>query len=267
MADNTVALTTIRGGINRQRTKGGAPEDSLYDLLNAYVSKSKTIVPRPGTPRAFDLGENTAAESPTRGLMSFQGQLTVFCHKFVEVPDGITLYIVSHPDQTPENMIPIEEINFAAPFMQYPYVAVTFVNGDCFHFWLQKGPEWQADTAYKLGDIVVPTGSQFDGLAFQAQRLTDPAPAPAWQPDVSRTLGDVIEPTVYNDFQYTVVDTQGANPRSGSTEPVWPTEDGAQIIEDADGSDPNPPSVAEMPDTASLPSPDISARYRNRLPR
>jgi hypothetical protein len=72
---------------------------------------------------------------------------------------------------------------------------------------------------------------------------------------------------VYNDFYYTVVDTQGTNPRSGSTEPTWPTEDGAQVFEDADGAADTPPSITETPDTSVIPSPGIYDRYRNLFRR
>jgi hypothetical protein len=253
VADRNVALTTIRGGINRQRVKGGALEDSLYDLVNGYVTKSKTIKVRPGTRRPYSVS------TTTKGLVTHGGALNVFSHIDVEVPDGITLYIITHEDQTADTPIPIEEINFAAPFMGYLYVAATFENGDCRHFWLQGGEEWEADTVYALGDIVVP--SVPNGLAFQAQRLTDPNQS--WAPNVLRTLGDVIEPTAYNDFYYTVVDTQGDNPRSGTVEPTWPTEDGARVFEDADGSADTPPSVTEMPDTSAVPSPGLVDRYRN----
>jgi len=259
MADTNVALTTSKGGINRQRTKGGALEDSLYDLVNGYITRSKTIKVRPGSVRTHDLADDTEGDSPTKGLVAYNGALNVFCHTDVEVPSGIVLNIITHPDQTPDNPIPIQEINFAAPFMGYLYVAATFTNGECRHFWLQSGDEWQAETVYKLGDIVVP--SVPNGLAFQAQRLTDPNPA--WAANVSRALSDVIEPTEYNDFYYTVVETQGDNPRSGSTEPVWPTEDGAQVFEDADGAADTPASFTEMPDTSVVPSPGIADRFRN----
>ncbi len=264
MADRNVALTTVKGGINRQRTKGGALEDSLYDLVNGYVSKSKTILVRPGTPRMFLLPTNTAGESQTKGLMAFEGALHVFADELVDVPDGIVLHILTHPDATPEVPIPLAEINFAAPFMGFPYVSATFENGDTYHFWLQSGDAWEAETVYKLGDIVVPTGDFF-GLSFQAQRLTDPNPA--WAPNVTRALGEVIEPTEFNNFYYTVVDVQGDNPRSGATEPVWPTEDGAQVIEDADGADTTPSGLTEAPDVNAVPSPSIADRYRNGPPR
>lgn len=262
MADRNVALTVVKGGINRQRTKGGALNESLYDLVNAYITRSKTIVPRPGTLRVYDLSGDSAGASLSKGLVSHDGGLHVFCHELIDVPPGITLHIITHPDQTSNLEIPILEINFAAPFMGFLFVAATFdINdGETYLFWLQSGDAWEAETVYSAGDIVVPTNS--DGsLAFQAQRIS--APNPSWAPDVERAIGDVIEPTVYNDYYYTVVDTQGTNPRSGATEPVWPTEDGAQVTEDADGAEPTPPSVTQPPDASKIPSPSIEDRYTN----
>ncbi len=261
MADRSVALTTVRGGINRQRTKGGAPQDQLYDLLNGYVTKSKTVIVRPGTFRSFFLPVDTQGDDLTKGLTAFNATLHVYADEETDVPDGITLHIVQHPNATPEDPIRIFEINFAKPFMGFIFVSATFENGDTYLYWLQTGDEWQADHTYKLGDIVAP--STPNGLAFQAQRLTQPNLA--WAPNVTRALGDVIEPTVYNDFQYTVVDTQGDNPRSGTTEPIWPTEDGAQIIEDADGAAPPGSDQTVVPDPNATPAPATSDRYDNGL--
>lgn len=259
--DSEVSLTTVKGGINRLRTKGSAPEDSLYDLLNGYVTAAKTVKVRPGTFRVAQLPTNTAGEGVTKGLCAFNGTKFVFSDELVDVPNGFTLRILSHPDATPDAPIALEEINFAKPFMNYLYVSATFENGDTYHFWLQEGDTWEADTTYKLGDIVLPT-SPF-GLAFQAQRLTEPNVA--WAPNVSRALNDVIEPTVYNDYYYTAVDVQGTNPRSGDTEPEWPTEDGAQVIEDADGAGATPSTPTDMPDPNAQPAPSTSDRYDNGL--
>ena len=259
--DESVALTTIRGGINRLRTKGSAPEDSLYDLVNGYVTAAKTIKVRPGTTRRATLPTDTAGNGLTKGLCSFDGALHVFSDASVEVPDGYVLHVITHPDATVDNPIAIEEINFAAPFMQFLYVSATFENGDTYHFWLQTGDVWQAETVYSLGDVVVP--SVANGLAYQAQRLTDPNLA--WAPNVTREIGDVIEPTTYNNYYYTVVDVQGDNPRSGDTEPTWPTEDGAQVIEDADGASGTPSTPTDMPDPNAQPSQATSDRYDNGL--
>jgi hypothetical protein len=41
-----IPLTAIKGGINRTRTKGGARADTLYDLLNVYVTEDGTVQAR-----------------------------------------------------------------------------------------------------------------------------------------------------------------------------------------------------------------------------
>jgi hypothetical protein len=74
----------------------------------------------------------------------------------------------------------------------------------------------------------------------------------------------VVEPTVYNDYYYTVVDTQGTTPRSGAVEPIWPTEDGAQVTEDADGVDTTPVGLTNPPDLTKQPSQAVIDRYINQ---
>lgn len=67
-----IPLTTQRGGINRLKVKGAARADSLYDLVNAYVTQAGTILPREGTIRQAVLDATTA------GLMAMNGKLNVF---------------------------------------------------------------------------------------------------------------------------------------------------------------------------------------------
>jgi hypothetical protein len=92
----TQSLTTISGGINRLKTKGGAARDALFDLVNGYVTAANTVVPRPGT----DRNANLAALAPvgaTKGLVGFQGQLHVFSASVVPVPAGYQLHVLNHP--------------------------------------------------------------------------------------------------------------------------------------------------------------------------
>lgn len=253
-----MALTTIKGGITRLRTKGGALKDSLYDLRDGYVTAAKTVKVRPGTYRRAVLPEET------RGLCSFGDTLHTFCHKTVALPSGYTLHVISHPDSLGNTVDPIEleKVHFAEPLMGFLYVVAEFANEDTFHFWLQTGDTWLADTIYKLGDIVVPTVA--NGLAYQATRLS--APFPAWKAGAVRVNGDVIEPTVYNDFFYTVTDTQGDNPTSGAVEPVWATEEGAQTIEDTEqGNSTTGGTATEQPDIDAAPAPGTQDRYN--IPR
>ncbi len=247
-----VVLSAVKGGINRLRTKGAALEDSLYDLLNGYVTAQKTIVVRPGTFRDAPLAAGT------KGLMAFGGELNVFAIQEVEVPAGYRLNIVTHPT---DPTIEIEEINFAKPYCGFPYVVATFVDGTTQHYWLQSGAEWQPDTVYRAGDIVVP--STPTGLAYQATRAGEPNTS--WAPNVRRQVGDVVEPTEYNDYYYTVVDVQGTNPRSGTTEPVWPTESGAQVIEDADSAGETSSGQTAAPDNDTTPNPETQDRYNPDL--
>jgi hypothetical protein len=259
MADRSVALTTIKGGINRMRTKGAALSDALYDLLNGYQTTEKTVKVRPGTQRYADLPVDTAGNNTTHGLCAFDGSLHVFATELLTVPTGFTCHVIQHPDgpDSGGNYTAIRKIHYAAPFLGYLYVVAEFVDDSIYHYWLRSGDEWQASTIYKAGDLVVPTTPT--GLVYQAKRADEAKQS--WAPGVVRTIGDWVEPTTYNDYEYLCVDTQGANPRSGDTEPTWPTSDGQQVYEDADGSVSTTPDVTEQPDLATLPGTNIWNRY------
>lgn len=239
-------LTILKGGINRLRTKGGARADSLYDLLNGYITDSGTVKSRPGTLRMATL------DSSTKGLVSFDGSLHVFSNVVVTVPSGYTLHVVAHPD---DSALAITKIHFAKPFLGFLYVVAEFTGGDTFHYWLRlttvNDGVWKADNIYFHGDMVEP--SVATGLAFEATRLG--AANPSWAANVPRAIGDIVEPTVYNDFFYTVVDTLGTNPRSGTIEPDWATSDGAQTLEDVDGIG---SSTATTTETSSTTTPQTT---------
>ncbi len=107
----TVPLTTIKGGIDRLRTKGGARADALYDLVNGYVTEQYTVAARPGTERTALLPSGTV------GLTAFDGKLHVFSASDVDT-DGhdpeVTLHRLLHPNAASEALA---EIHFAEPFL------------------------------------------------------------------------------------------------------------------------------------------------------
>lgn len=252
-------LTVIKGGINRQRTKGGARADNLYDLVNGYVTDAGTVISRQGCFR-----DNTL-DADTRGLVAFDGSRHTFCHISVDVPAGYTLHVLHHPDASADYPIELERIHWAAPFMGALYVVAEFVDGEIYHYWLQDADAWVADTIYTNGALVQPTTP--NGIVYQASRIGDPYPA--WAANVPRYDGSgdydvsIIEPTVYNDFYYTCIEALGTNPRSGTVEPTWPTEDGAQVAEETDGvvtAEPSPP----VPPSTNTPDPTARERYENR---
>lgn len=92
----SVPLTVIQGGLNRARVKGAAARNTLYDLLNGYVTIGKTVKVRPGTLRTQNLAPSGGVPD-TVGLTAFQGTFHVFCHKVVAVPVGYTLHVLNSP--------------------------------------------------------------------------------------------------------------------------------------------------------------------------
>lgn len=241
------ALTTAQGGINRLRDKGSPDKDSLYDLLNGYVTQTNSIKPRPGTRLAYTLPEGT------KGLAAFQDKLHVFSSDVVASTDPmVVVNVLRHPSGNP---YPLLAIHFAAPFLGFLYVAAEFVNGDVYHYWLQSSSGWSANTFYRVGDIVTTTPP--NGFFYRAQRAGDPGVA--WAPNVARTVGDKVEPTVYNGYEYTVTATYGANPRSGATEPTWPAEAGATVEENTDGAAPATPTTGGT--AGDTPSSTVIDRY------
>jgi hypothetical protein len=252
-------LTTIKGGINRLRVKGGARADALYDLVNGYLTEANKPVARPGTRRIATL------DPQTKGLRAFGGLLHVFSHQQVIVPDGFTLNILVHPDSVENGgEYPIAHIHFAEPIMGALYVVAEFEGGDVYHYWLQSGAEWSASTKYDIGDLVHPTTP--NGFVYRAERTFAHQTWAANEPRYDGTgyeAQSVVEPTEYNGFYYRAVLAQGDNPRSGTTEPVWPTEEGATVIEAADNSDaPALESNARSSvNPATTPTQEIRDRY------
>lgn len=260
MAERSVALTTVKGGINRLRTKGAALQDSLYDLMNGYVSKARTVKVRPGTFREADLTSDTAGGADTRGLVGFEGSLHVFAHRDLDVPTGYVLHVLRHPaDPQDEEGTPLKLIHSATPFMGQLYVVAEFEDngsslGSIFHYWVPEGPAWAVEQIYKIGDIVTPPGS---ALSFRASRLIESSPV--WSANAERLVGDIVEPTVYNGFQYTAISVTGDPAKSGTTEPTWPEEDGARVTE-TEGGDDQVSAAAAVDDAAQLPE-TVVERY------
>lgn len=245
----TFALSNVKTGMTRLRDKGGASKDSLYDLHNAYVSASGSVVPRQGTRLAYTL------PAGTKGLMSHKGRLLTFSNTVLTSPDAnaIGIEVLTHPDNP---ALAIVDIWFAAPFLGFPYVVAEFADGSVYHYWLEEAETWQPDTVYNLGDLVQPTVP--NGLVYRAGRL-NPA-GTTWAPDTATTVGDIVEPTTFNGYQFEAIDIIG-DARTGTTEPSWNTGDGAITYEDVNVST----SVVTGGDAGgggTVPA-DIQDRYSN----
>ena len=185
----------------------------------------------------------------------------------VEYPTGITLNFYG------TSQYPIKEIHFAAPYLGGIYVVAEFdvssalaaEFGTTFHYWVQSSTtgdnvnEWTANTDHQIGDIVIPTVP--NGLEYVATRAL-PA-SPIWTANTLESLGNVVEPTIANGFNYTVTVVEGSNPSTGTTEPTWPTSDGATITENSVVANDQIVTLATAADAVITPT--TPARYKTGL--
>lgn len=243
---STVTLSAVKAGITRLRTKGGASEDSLYDLANAYVTAARTIKPRPGSSRHATLPEGTV------GLALFNGVFQVFSDRgIVGMPANFNLNVLSHPEPDPDNPPSLVRIWKAEPFMGGLYVVAEWSDQvgtrKAYHYWIQtvSAGDWKPETIHMLYDKVTPTLQ--NGIAYEAHRLL-PAD-PVWQPNVERALNDAVEPTTFNGYRYVAIEVIGSPPKSGAVEPNWIAREGALVIEEADVPIQRPPVQNPPPTT------------------
>lgn len=215
------SLSAVKAGITRLRDKGGASADSLFDLLNGYVTAARTIKIRPGSRIAYQVPAGTI------GLIYFRDRFWVFANQAMGAPSAdYRVEVLRHPTQTAAQL---KDIHFAVPFLGYPYVVAEFDNGDVFHYWLEEGEVWQPGKTYFPGALVRPVNG--NGLTYRLE--SDTSAYVPWAANVGRSVGDVVVPTTDNGFKYTVIETTGASSRSGTTEPAWPTNAGEVVYEDA----------------------------------
>lgn len=228
------ALSAVKAGITRLRDKGGASKDSLYDLLNGYVTAARTVKMRPGS------RIDQTLPSGTKGLVYFQGKFVVFANIVIgSASEQVEVEVLKNPVN--EDAI-LTDIHFAMPFLGYLYVVAEFDNGDVYHYWLEKGETWSASKTYLPGALVQP--SDPNGLAYRL--VSDTTGYTPWAANVARQVGDVVVPTTDNGIKYTVTETSGSGAKSGTTEPEWPTNDGETIFEDANVTNPLRGSSTEV---------------------
>lgn len=217
----SITLSAIKAGMTRLRDKGGASPQTLYDLVNGHVDASGSPTIRPGTIHDVTLPVGT------KGLCAFQGKMHVFSANSVVSPDPrYVVNILKHPDTT--YVGGLFKIHFAKPYLGFLYVVAEFEDGTVRHYWLQSKAAWAANTIYGLDDIVSP--SVANGYYYQTATKSS---APAWAAGQTKAIGDVVQPSTPNGWEYVVTDVTGT-PVTGSTEPGWPTAEGATVFEGTD---------------------------------
>ncbi|MNM58988.1 hypothetical protein D3C81_702320 [compost metagenome] len=244
-----VALSAVKAGITRLRDKGGASAESLFELLNGYVTAARTIACRPGTRIDVQL------PAGTKGLVWFQGAFVVFSHTVTTSTDpAVEVEVIRHP--TADDM-PIKDIHFALPFLGYLYVVAEFEDGLVRHYWLEKGEVWEPNHVYLPGQLVRSTSG--NGIAYRVE--SNRAGMTPWTANVARAMGDVVVPTTDNGYSYVVTELSGDSPRSGTTEPTWPSNTGETVVEDVNGQGAATPINGGGAGT-TVP-PNVSDRYGN----
>lgn len=243
-------IASLKTGITRLRTKGGASPQALYDLVNGFVDASGAPTSRPG------VSQMHVTPAGTKGCTTFNGKIVVFANEVIDPGDArFECLVLRHPTD-PTALL--RTIHFAGPIAGALFVTAEFDDGEVFDYWMESADTWEAETVYFQNGLVQPTVP--NGFVYRATRLDEPRLA--WAAGVARTVGDEIEPTTYNGYWYECVDTLGNNPASGQTEPTWPTDDGAQVIEEtsatATPSNPNPPTGGVPPTGGTVPP-----RYEN----
>lgn len=214
------SLTNLKRGIDRLRVKGGASAESLYDLVNGYITMQGTVKGRAGTVKVMGLPIDS------RGLCTFKGKIVTFHHNSSTGTSGVLeVVVIPHPTDSTQKL---KTIHFAQPHLGALYVVAEYANGDVFHIWLNSAETWQANTAYTPGAKVAPTVTN----GYQYVVKADPETRPRWLPNVVRTVNQEIIPTTSNGFYYKCVAVSGVG-KSGTTEPTWPTTAGAVVVENS----------------------------------
>lgn len=251
-------LALVRSGGNTLMYLNGVPGASLANWINypSFVGQCATFGLTSDLTGGTDPGEVDEIRV-TKGVARYTAPFTP-----PVAPFPAPTFTVASPQ--------LKEIHFAAPYLGGLYVVAEFDVSDAiaaqfgsvFHYWIQSSTGgdnsnfWQKSTDYVIGDVVIPTSP--NGLIYTAARK-DPA-NPVWTPTTAEALANVVEPTVANGFKYTVTLVEGAAPTTGTSEPVWPTANGATVDENSALQNDQSFAVATAAPAAA---PPVPTRYQN----
>lgn len=214
----SVPLAADKEGINRLKNKGGASLKVFYDLENARLDQAGGVVPRPGL--VVD-----ATVPGTKGLFGYGGLKHVFAAAAVAVPPGYRLNILPHPT-TPSRTI--AAIPYVGVMLGRLFVVARFDNGDVYYYWLTNPSAWAPNAVYGYRQNVQPV--VVNGFYYAATN-TDTT-TPLWAAGQTKAVGNFVQPTTHNGYLFEATAVAGTAPvRTSTTEPTWPTADGATVVE------------------------------------
>lgn len=233
-----ITLSTQKGGMSRLRDKGGASPETLYLLKNGYVTTAKTIRARPGRTSL------TAVDSASVGLTAYSGQLYTFSSAALPGLPALTNIVLPHPTNSALTII---RIHYAQPFLGRLYVVAEFSDNSIHHYWVDNPPARKPLNIYGYLERVQPTVP--NGYYYEASNVST---ATRWTSGETIVVNDLRQPTTYNKYNYKAISVVGTAPvKTSETEPTWPTQHGATVVEYSYGAAPPvttpPPPVIQYP--------------------
>jgi hypothetical protein len=250
-----VTLSGGKAGISRQRIKGGASQDTFYDLRDCRRTASGTIIPRPGSRRAVSV-------PGTVGMVTFGGKFVVFAGTPTASPGpSVVVEVLTHP--TGDTLATLQKVVYAKPHLGYLYVVASWSDEPTvfYHYWLQRFQNALGRKPLSFwapGETIEP--STPNGYGYVAERFG--TPYPAWSSGQVKTVGDRVDPTTFAGFALEVDDVFGANPATGKTEPPWSDLYGLLYAVAIDSAEDPPKSVFQP--TVTTPPPTVDPDTRNR---
>lgn len=242
-----VLVADLKTGVDRTRRHGVAPAvDRLWRLVNAYVNDAGRVVKRPGL-------TGTNATVACRGLYGFRGKL----HTFAATPQAnpspalLVMNVLRHPTGGAAALAKVHSVHL---FLGALYVVAEFADGVVKHYWLQPTQTWTATTKVERGEYLQPTAP--NGFYYE---VSNDSAINAWQPNTAFAVANQRQPTAYTGFYYQVIGVTGTTPKSGDTEPTWPTVAGATVTEVrlVAGQPVVTPTVTPPPPPAPPPPPPV----------
>lgn len=175
-----VTYDRFEAGLDRRKGRAHSDANRLWEMKNAHVTTGWRIRKRPGTTEHINL-----ANQAQKGLFAYGGELNTFGAPIGVADPNVAYHEVPHPTgaSTPERVL------HAVIYEGFIYVVVQFFNGDVYHYYLDEDPQWEATTAYTLGDFREPTTR--NGLRYEVTTAgTSDSGEPTWPTTVGATVAD-----------------------------------------------------------------------------
>ncbi len=190
----TITFDKFNRGLDRRRGRAVADADRLWVCKNAYITRGNVIRKRPGISLDITLPTSTAGTSSI-GLASGYGKLHVFHHQEeISIPN--TKYKCLRATHKTTNATQLSVMEHAESFYGYMYASLTYTDSSTYHHYFDADglTEWQASTAYSVGDYAKPTAGNETGLRYKVLSITgggvSGASEPTWPTAVPITVVD-----------------------------------------------------------------------------